>query len=442
MAMLRLLKDLTGLTYRQLESRARRCGDRLPRSTIASVLARTTLPREEFTSALVRACGLDPAPWLTVHRGLARQEEGQPVARASVPPHQLPHCPSGLTGHDRELAALSELLSAADTPSPLAVISGPPGVGKSVLAMRAARRVAAHYPDGQLYVQLRGTTPDVEPLYPGEAATRLLRSLSAPVPHLLSDASETATMLRTVLAGRRMLILLDDAASAAQVRPLLPAGNRCAVLVTSRSNLTSLDGARSVQLRPLPPAEARTVLAQLLGPERVALDPEAVTRLAELCGRLPLCLRVVAARLAARPCWPVAALVERLADERHRLDELSVDDLQIRASLAVSYRALPRTDEVARTAVRAFLLFGALRLPETGTTLLADLLKVSPRQAESAVERLVDSHLLESTGPGRYRMLDLVRIFAGERAELEMADEVAAACLAEHDPAPERTRVG
>ncbi|MFG2994621.1 AAA family ATPase [Streptomyces sp. NPDC048257] len=427
--MLRLLKEGAGLTFRQLENRAGRAGRRLPRSTIASALTRPTLPREEFTEALVSACGLDARPWLAAHRRLAYARPPQPTTAAAahttplrplVVPRQLPFCRPDLTGHEHRLADLIALLTDPRSPAPSAVISGPPGSGKSALAARAAHRVAAHYPDGQLYVQLRGTTPHAEPLTAAETIARLLRGLAIPVPAPPHDASETAALLRSALTGRRVLILLDDAASAAQVRPLLPTGGHSALLVTARSGLTSLDGPRSFPLGTLLPGEAYTVLEQLLGSERVARDPSAAFRLAELCGWLPLGLRVAAARLTARPRWPLSLLVDRLTDESTRLDELRVDELQVRESLAVSYRALRHTDGASGTAVRAFLLFGSMRLRETGIPLLSELLCVPLAEAERAAERLVDTSLAESTGPGRYRMHDLVRIYAGEQAAQEL----------------------
>ncbi|TLQ43148.1 ATP-binding protein [Streptomyces marianii] len=206
-AVLGLLKDRSGLTYRQLESRARRAGFRLPRSTVASTLARTTLPKEEFVTALVRACGADPATWQEAYRRVAdlRPEADTGAHSVVTQPRQLPYCAPDLIGHERELSAVVDWLTSPHAQPPVTVITGPPGVGKSVLALRALRRVVAHYPDGQLYVELRCATPGAEPLPVDHVVTRLLRGLGIPPYQLPADISECTALLRSLLADRRVL---------------------------------------------------------------------------------------------------------------------------------------------------------------------------------------------------------------------------------------------
>ncbi|TDD72483.1 NB-ARC domain-containing protein [Actinomadura rubrisoli] len=441
MLRLRQLKEWTGLTYRQLEARGRRHGDGLPRSTLAATLRRGGLPREEFVESLVKACGQDPVPWTGVRRRLAVQSmadgaEGSAPAAAVPPPapapggaswaaggaggpdapHQLPVGTGVLVGRDREVAEVARLAGGDGAGAPIVVVSGPPGVGKSALGVRAAHLAAARFPDGQIYVDVRGASPGTAPLTPVEIAGRLLRGLRGPGAPVPADAEEAAALLRSVLADRRVLVVLDDVASAAQVRPLVPFGRRCAALMTSRTSLTSLDGARCLRLGRLAPRDAETVLERFLGAERVAAEPDAVRLLADLCDGLPLGLRVAAARLAARPGWPLGALAERLSDPRGRLDEFRVDDLEVRASLAVSFDALAGSDDAqARAAARALPLLadlpgGDVRLPEA-----AALLHLSSEETGRALERLVDASLVESPAPGAYRVPDLVRLFARER---------------------------
>jgi hypothetical protein len=436
MLRLRQLKEWAGLTYRQIEIRSRRHGDCLARSTLAATLRRDALPREDFVRSLVRACGHDPDPWIRVRRELAvmtaaePQKESSPVSGPEVapglesPPRQLPLDADVLVGRDRELREVTRLVSGSDPGAPVIVISGPPGVGKSAVGIRAAHLAAEHFPDGQLYVNLRGASPGADPLTPAEIAGILLRRLRISGSAVPADAGEAAALLRCLLADRRVLVLLDDVACAAQVRPLVPFGRRSVALMTSRMTLTSLDGSRCLRVGHLSHDDAEAVLERLLGPERVTAEPEAVKHLADLCDHLPLGLRIAAARLAARPWWPVCALVERLADERHRLDEFKVDDLGMRAILAVSYDALAVSDDPhARMAASALPLLADL---SAGEVLLAEavkLLNTSMAEAGRTLERLVDANLMESAAPGCYRLPNLVRLFARElRATADCAE--------------------
>ncbi|MFD4868174.1 BTAD domain-containing putative transcriptional regulator [Streptomyces sp. NPDC058412] len=372
--------------------------------------------------SILRASG-DPtghASARTVARGdEAGCEHGDSVP-ASVPvPALLPPATADFTARARPLAELVRHLVGAggDTAStrtalPVCVISGTGGVGKSALAVEVAHRTAAAYPDGHLYADLSGATTAATP---EEVLARFLRALGRPVPDSLH---ERVDLFRTTLAGRRMLLVLDDAGSEAQVRPLLPGAASCAVLVTSRSRLPALTGAHRIELDVLGPAEAVALLARVAGAERVAAEPAAAECIARLCGHLPLALRTAGARLATRRHWTLRTLVERLSDEYRRLDELAVGDIAVRASVALSYEAL---DDGAR---RAFRLLGALGVPDFAPWLVTALLDTDPRTADDAVERLTDAHLLSVVSGGRggglrYRLHDLHRVYAAERAAAE-----------------------
>ena len=353
----------------------------------------------------------------------ARARPGQGMA--AVVPRQLPPDAASFTGRERELERLCELLSGGGQRGavPIVALDGAAGVGKSAVAARAAHQLAGQFPDGQLYADLQGATPGLAPLPPLEVLSRFLRAFGVDGQRLPVNVEEAAALFRSLAAGRRLLLVLDNAATAEQVRPLLPASPSCAVLVTSRQLLSGIHGAEHLHLDVLPADEAVRLLGHLAGPERIAAEPEAAVALAQLCGYLPLALRIAGARLAARPAWPVRALVERLADERRRLDELSLGDLAVRTSLQVSYHALD--PQVARL----FRLLGLLDGPDVGVPVVAALLDQPVEATEAALERLVDARLLESLAPGRYRFHDLLRLFARERAAAEEPPPARAAAL-------------
>ncbi|MEV0992073.1 BTAD domain-containing putative transcriptional regulator [Streptomyces sp. NPDC049949] len=334
-------------------------------------------------------------------------------------PALLPPATADFTARARPLAELVRHLvgaggdaAPARTALPVCVVSGTGGVGKSALAVEAAHRTAGAYPDGHLYADLSGATA---PASPEEVLARFLRALGRPVPDSLQ---ERVDLYRTALAGRRMLLVLDDAGCEAQVRPLLPGTASCAVVVTSRSRLPALTGAHRIELDVLGPAEAVALLARVAGAERVSAEPAAARCIARLCGRLPLALRTAGARLATRRHWTLRTMVERLSDEHRRLDELAVGDIAVRASVALSYDAL---DERAR---RAFRLLGALGVPDFAPWLVTALLDTDACAADDTVERLTDAHLLSVASDGhgvglRYRLHDLHRVYAAERAAAE-----------------------
>nr|WSY52836.1 tetratricopeptide repeat protein [Streptomyces sp. NBC_00886] len=346
----------------------------------------------------------------------------QPVA-PSPRPAQLPPPPAHFTGRADTLRALRDTLAAHSTEPrahPLAVISGMAGVGKSALALHTAHELRDRFPDGQLYVNLHGATPGMTPLTSGQALHALLRDLGAEPRHIPEHPDAAAALLRSLLAPTRTLMVLDDAENAAQVRPLLPAGTGCAVIVTSRSPLTALDGAHRFPLAPLSGEDSAALLRAVSG--RDGLD--AAHPLVELAGRLPLALRVVAARLAARRALTPDVLAGQLAATEGRLHHLEYDDLSVRRSLAVAHDALAAADrETDRDAALALRHIGALDLPAYGAPLFARLAGTGERRAEAALDRLVDVALLEETAYGRYAPHDLVRDFARELAEAEPVGE-------------------
>ncbi|MFI1367690.1 BTAD domain-containing putative transcriptional regulator [Streptomyces griseochromogenes] len=338
-------------------------------------------------------------------------------AGGRVPPHtppapaQLPPAPAIFAGRATELRELQHTL--ATQRSHLAVISGMAGVGKSALALHAAHALRARFPDGQLYINLHGATPGMPPLTSAQALVGLLRDLGAEPRSIPEHPDAAAALLRSLLAPARILLLLDDAASAAQVRPLLPAGPGCAVIVTSRSPLTALDGARRFPLGPLSGEDSAALLRAVSGREEL----DAGHALVELTGRLPLALRVVAARLAARRALTPDVLARQLAATEGRLHHLEYDDLSVRRSLAVAHDALAAAErEADRDAALVLRHIGALDLSAYGAPLVARLTGTDERRAEAALDRLVDVALLEETAYGRYAPHDLVRDFARELA--------------------------
>ncbi|WP_250402323.1 AfsR/SARP family transcriptional regulator [Streptomyces cellostaticus] len=337
-------------------------------------------------------------------------DPASPSPEAPVPA-QLPPSPPHFTGRVAERHHLGRALTAEG--GRLAVISGMAGVGKSALALHVAHTLRDLFPDGQLYVNLHGATPGMAPLAPAQALTALLRDLGAEPRSIPEHPDAAAALFRSLVAPARVLLMLDDAASAAQVRSLLPAGPGCAVIVTSRSPLTALDGARRFPLGPLTGEDSAALLRAVSG--RVELD--AGHALIELTGRLPLALRVVAARLAARGALTPDVLAGQLAASGNRLPHLEYDDLSVRRSLAVAHDALaaaPR--EADRDAALVLRRIGELDLPTYGALLVARLTGTDERRAEAALDRLVDVALLEETEYGRYAPHDLVRDFARELA--------------------------
>jgi transcriptional regulator with XRE-family HTH domain len=254
---------------------------------------------------------------------------GMPVLR------QLPAAPPLFTGRSFEL---SDLERARDTGSVVIVtIDGMAGIGKTALALHAAHRLSAEYPDGQLFLNLHGYTQGVDPVPPGEALDRLLRALGVPAEQIPAHTEDRAALYRSRLADRKMLVVLDDALSEAQVRPLLPATPGSMALVTSRRRLVELDHSLTVSLDVLPQPDALALFARSAG---VGAEDAGVEDVVELCGRLPLALRIAAARLRSRPTWAAEHLLERLRDRQERLGELELGERSVTAALDMSYLQL------------------------------------------------------------------------------------------------------
>jgi tetratricopeptide (TPR) repeat protein len=333
----------------------------------------------------------------------------------------LPPAVADFTGRTEQVRQLVGLLAStgeggAGAAVVVSAVAGQAGIGKTALAVQVAHQLRDRFPDGQLYVNLRGAQQ--QPLPAALVLGRFLRALGVDGAAIPGDVEERAALYRARLADRRVLVVLDNAASEAQVRPLLPGTPGCGVLVTSRARLAGLEGARLVHLDVLEEPQALELLGRIVGAERVAAEPEAAAQIVGFCGRLPLAIRVAGARLAARPGWPLAQLVELLADARRRLDQLAAGDLEVRASLALSYQALTGEQQ------RALRLLGLLEVGDFSAWLAGPLLEVAHDQAEALVEGLADAQLLDlaAVGPGganRYRFHDLVRLYARERAAAE-----------------------
>ena len=302
------------------------------------------------------------------------------------------------------------------------MVAGSGGLGKTSLAVHAAHRVRRRFPDGQLYVDLLGAT--AAPLLPGDVLARFLRDLGVDGRDIPVDEDERAARYRTTLARRRMLVVLDNARDAAQVRPLLPGSASCAVLVTTRSRMPDLASTKLVDLNVLDDDEALKLFVKVVGEERAAAEPEATAELLDACAGLPLAIRICAARLVTRSGWTIRAMAGRLTDEHRRLDEMRAGDLAVRASFEVSFTSLPpSTDKQGIDPALAFRLLGLWQGPSISAAAAAALFGVPEYSAEDALEVLVDTHLLESVTTDRYRFHDLLRVYAAERA----ADDLLAA---------------
>ncbi|MEC3982184.1 ATP-binding protein [Amycolatopsis sp. H20-H5] len=347
-------------------------------------------------------------------------------------PHQLPADVRSFVNRAAELARLDQAL-AGDLDEPMVVavtvIAGTAGVGKTSLALHWAHRVGDRFPDGQLYVNLHGHDPGPR-ASAEQVLDRFLRALGVPAGEMPVDLDDRAAHYRSLLAGRRMLIILDNAATAGQVRPLLPGTAGCLVVVTSRSHLSGLvfrEGAHRVSLDVLSEAEAVSLLGTVLAGYRAEAAAEELAELARLCARLPLALRIAAERAARRPRMPLSELIEDLRDESGLWDALSTGDDEevdaVRTVFAWSYRALP--DGVARL----FRLLGVHPALEFSVASAAALAGVSLNQAKQLLEVLVDAHLVEQTSHGRYQCHDLLRSYATDQARQEETGESRQAAL-------------
>lgn len=355
-----------------------------------------------------------------------------PAAGASVPA-QLPADIADFTGRDGQVKRLCDLLSGPRANGDsgavrIAVVAGAGGLGKTSLAVHAAHRLRRKFGDGQLYVDLLGATPN--PLPAADVLARFLRDLGVDGRDIAVDPDERAARYRTALASRRMLVVLDNARDAAQVRPLLPGAASCAVLVTTRSRMPDLASNRLVDLNVLDHAEALALFVKVVGEDRAAAEPEATAELLDACAGLPLAVRICAARLATRSGWTILAMANRLRDTRRRLDEMRAGDLAVRASFQVSFASLPAVTGCGGVdPARAFCLLGLWQGSSISSQAAAALFGAAEYLAADALEVLVDTHLLESTEPDRYQFHDLLRVYASERAGSDLPEDVRAAAV-------------
>ncbi|MEV4362409.1 BTAD domain-containing putative transcriptional regulator [Nonomuraea sp. NPDC049625] len=398
----------------------------------------------ETREALVEELGIEPGPELAaLHQRILAADPT--LAAAEVPaeepveepeqrqapqlprPAQLPAAVNDFTGRKEVAVRLRTLLSAQSSAQssaegvPVIAVSGIGGVGKTALAVHVAHLAEDLFPDGQLYADLRGYTD--EATVPESALGGFLRALGIP-PDIVPDGlPERAALYRSILADRRILVLLDNARDAEQVSQLLPGSPGCAAIVTSRGKLADLPSARLIDLDVMEPGEALSLFASVAGAERVSAEHGAAMDVVAACGFLPLAVRIVAARLAARPSWTVASLVPRLADEQRRLDELRVGNLAVEATFALGY------GQLAPAQARAFRLLSLSKGPDISTGAAAAVLSVSQFEAESVLESLVDASLLEAPAPGRYRFHDLLKLFARRQLDKTEPPEAKARAL-------------
>ncbi|GAB3747926.1 transcriptional regulator AfsR [Microlunatus parietis] len=366
---------------------------------------------------VVEELGVEPGSALRrLHQRILAEPEPEsepepaPAPERSVVPAELPRASPGFSGRTAELERLTALLRCPEADQTVVVaVSGPGGIGKSELAVQAAHRAAADLPDGRLYVDLCGSTPGVEPVTPLAALTRMMRSLGADERSVPADPDEAAARFRSLTEGRRLLIVLDNARDAAQVAPLIPASRTCRVVITARVPLVGLAGVTHLPVEVLDEAGALAMAQALVDPVR--WDRAAAAEMLRWCGGLPLAISIAAARLNSRPAWTLRDLADRLRDEAQRLDELATADRAVRVGFEASHCQLDPRQQ------RTFGLLGLLECADIGLPTAAALAGADPASTEAQLEGLVDVQLVDSPSPGRYRLHDLIRLYAREHLE-------------------------
>ncbi|WP_252396053.1 AfsR/SARP family transcriptional regulator [Streptantibioticus parmotrematis] len=334
------------------------------------------------------------------------------------PPAQLPPDTPDFTGREAQVGQLCRVLTASGRLAPAVVaVAGMGGVGKTSLAVHIAHRVRSAYPDGQLHADLRGS--DSNPADPGIVLAGFLAALGVSAQAVPDALADRCRMFRTLLDGRRVLIVLDNARDATQLVDLIPGSASCGVIATSRSRLFGLPLTAQLSLDPFQPDEALALLGAVIGPRRLASQRSDTLDLVAACGHLPLAIRIVATRLAARPGWSIATLTARLADEQRRIGELRVGGMAIDAVFELGYRQLTSAQ------ARAFRLLAVAGAPGIGLVASAALLALDEETTEESLESLVDAAMLESPEPGRYRYHDLLRVFALQHGAGGEPDEAA-----------------
>ena len=333
-----------------------------------------------------------------------------PVAVASALPAPpaatwtLPRDVASFTGRREELAGL--LAATAAAPGGVSAIDGMAGVGKTAFAIHAAHQLAPRFPDGQLFLDLHAHTVGQRPVAPADALESLLLTAGLAARHIPSDLDRREALWRDRLAGRRVLIVLDDAATHEQVEPLLPGAGGCRVLVTSRRRLAALKDAEPLTLGTLPPTLATDLLTRLVGTRVSEADPATIALLVELCGHLPLAIGLVAGRLRSHPAWTASDMARTLQDAQDGLSELQAEDVAVEAAFALSYHHLPADRQ------RLFRRLGRHPGPEIDAPLAAVLDGTDVATVRAGLEALYNDHLIEEPRPGRYRFHHLIRSFA------------------------------
>jgi DNA-binding SARP family transcriptional activator len=357
---------------------------------------------------------------------LASGTQGPPPVAQLTVPRLLPPDIANFTGREKQVEEISQRLAPTDGAVQLAVpivwMSGKGGIGKSTIAVHAAHAIAPSFPDGQLFADLHRATG---PVPPAKVLERFLRTLGMPGSQIPETLEERAEAYRALLSGRNVLVVLDDAASEGQVVPLIPGSPSSAVIVTSRTRLAGLSGAAHIDVDVFDADKSVELLASIAGPERVAAQPAAALEIAELCGYLPLAIRIAGARLSALQHWTIQHLADRLAVETRRLDELKYGDMAIRANISISYEG------VSEQARRLLRLLGMLDMPSFAEWMPAALLDASPFDAQDYLDELVTAQLIEAAGAhrGQYRFHALIRLFAVEHLAAEEPPAARSAAL-------------
>ncbi|KAA2261960.1 tetratricopeptide repeat protein [Solihabitans fulvus] len=374
---------------------------------------------DDTRRTLADELGVDPGPELCqLHQRILRGDRDLPApagAARQAGRNDLPGDIADFTGRDTEVRRLVAVLADngrdGATAVVIAAVDGMAGIGKTTLAVHAAHQLADRYPDAQLFIDLHGHTTDQNVVEPMAALDVLLRALGVPGDRIPTALDDRSALWRAELAERRALLVLDNAATAAQVRPLLPGTPQCLALITSRRRLADLEIARTLSLDVLPAVDAETMFTAIVGAGRIAPESALVPEVMRLCGQLPLAIRVAAARLRSRPMWTVQHLVERLAQGHSGLSELTAGDRSVAAAFALSYRHLTAAQQ------RLFRLLGLHPGPDFDVRAAAALADLPVGEAERLLEDLVDVHLLRQPAPERYQFHDLLRQHARQTAQ-------------------------
>ncbi len=426
------LRRRAGLSFRDLSKLTGH-----PLSTLHNALTGRVHPRLDTVLSIVRACGEQEAPWRERWAGKTDDVASPPT----VTPRELPRAPRAFVGREQEMSRLCALVdSEREHGVGIVAVHGMPGVGKTAFAVWAAHQLCGRFPDGQLFVDLRGHRAGAEPMTAAEALPALLRSLGVAAETIPGTLDGQIRLYRTVLSERRVLVLLDDALDAEQVRALVPSGEGCMVIVTSRHRLDgilALDGAHAFALNVLSDAQSRRLLTHLLGEPGAAEDP-ACLQLAQLCGHLPLALRVAAANVAIRPHVGIADAVAELTADRLEALKMPADgEVAVQAAFARSCRRLSeRSSKLLR-------YMGFAPCGQFTAESAAALLGSSPRDAQEALDEIEAGCLIDKHAAGRYGLHDLVRLYASEQAHQledkstldEVFDRLLGWCLAMADSA-------